>query len=255
MTHTYIYVKQSPLGLLYLGKTKLDPFKYLGSGLIWKRHIKKYNLTHNDIKTFILHETSDFDDLKKMGEYYSKLFDVVNNKNWANLRPESGDGGDTSKFIDWENLEFCRGDNHWSKTPEARQKQRDIFLTDKNPAKRDDVKEKIRTKAIGRKVSDVTKEKMSKNKIGKNNPFFNKKHNDLTKKIMKQKALGKYTLDWFVNKYGKELGGEKFEAQRLLNIKNASKPKVRTEHTCPYCNKIGKGPNMKRYHFENCKHK
>ena len=26
-------------------------------------------------------------------------------------------------------------------------------------------------------------------------------------------------------------------------------------HTCPHCNKIGKGPVMKRYHFDNCKHK
>lgn len=30
---------------------------------------------------------------------------------------------------------------------------------------------------------------------------------------------------------------------------------VRTEHTCPHCNKVGKGPNMKRYHFDKCKNK
>ena len=174
MKNTYIYVKQSPIGLFYLGKTVLDPYKYLGSGLIWKRHIKKYNLTQDDIKTFILHETNDFNDLKKIGQYYSDLFDVVNNPNWANLRPERGDGGDTSKFIDWKNLKFCRGEKHWSKRPEARQKQREIFLTDKNPAKRDDVKVKMSAKAIGRKAKDSTKEKMRKNTLGENNPFFNK---------------------------------------------------------------------------------
>jgi len=27
----------------------------------------------------------------------------------------------------------------------------------------------------------------------------------------------------------------------------------RTERTCPYCDFTGKGPNMTRYHFENCK--
>ena len=27
------------------------------------------------------------------------------------------------------------------------------------------------------------------------------------------------------------------------------------EVTCPYCNKIGKGPNMTRYHFDKCKEK
>lgn len=27
------------------------------------------------------------------------------------------------------------------------------------------------------------------------------------------------------------------------------------KHTCPYCNKMGKGPMMKRWHFDNCKFK
>lgn len=30
---------------------------------------------------------------------------------------------------------------------------------------------------------------------------------------------------------------------------------TRTEMVCPHCSKIGKGPNMKRYHFDNCKQK
>jgi hypothetical protein len=30
---------------------------------------------------------------------------------------------------------------------------------------------------------------------------------------------------------------------------------TRSELTCPHCNKVGKGPNMKRYHFDNCKHR
>ena len=27
----------------------------------------------------------------------------------------------------------------------------------------------------------------------------------------------------------------------------------RIERTCPHCGKVGKGPNMKRYHFDKCK--
>jgi hypothetical protein len=27
---------------------------------------------------------------------------------------------------------------------------------------------------------------------------------------------------------------------------------TRSERTCPHCDKIGKGPNMTRYHFDNC---
>ncbi len=30
---------------------------------------------------------------------------------------------------------------------------------------------------------------------------------------------------------------------------------TRTEKTCPHCNKTGKGPNMTRYHFDNCKNR
>jgi len=30
---------------------------------------------------------------------------------------------------------------------------------------------------------------------------------------------------------------------------------VRSEHTCPHCGKVGKGPNMKGYHFDKCKEK
>ncbi len=29
----------------------------------------------------------------------------------------------------------------------------------------------------------------------------------------------------------------------------------RTKSTCPHCGKIGQTSNMKRYHFNNCKHK
>lgn len=53
---------------------------------------------------------------------------------------------------------------------EIRKKVSEQFKGEKNPAKRPEVKEKIRLKAIGRKASKETREKMSKNsaKIWKN---------------------------------------------------------------------------------------
>ena len=101
MKLTYIYVKQAPSGLMYLGKTvkniKDNPNCYIGSGEYWKAHIKKHGYTYKDIKTWILHETTDVEDLVRCGQYYSRLWNVVESNEWANLKEEDGTGGDTSR--------------------------------------------------------------------------------------------------------------------------------------------------------------
>lgn len=40
------------------------------------------------------------------------------------------------------------------------------------------------------------------------------------------------------------------KAKKGIKLKN---PRICNEYECPHCGKIGKGPNMKRYHFNNCK--
>lgn len=90
MSIYYLYVKTHTVtGLKYLGYTKRNPFKYLGSGLRWNRHLQKHGNTHS---TKILLETDDKTEIKKWGLYYSNLWNVVNDSNWANLIPESGEG-------------------------------------------------------------------------------------------------------------------------------------------------------------------
>lgn len=102
----YLYIKESPLGLKYLGKTNKNPYKYLGSGKYWKRHIKKHNLTRDDIKTTILIETESIREIINKGIKYSNQFNIVESNDWANLRIEDGNGGDTSKFIDFDSPVF-----------------------------------------------------------------------------------------------------------------------------------------------------
>ena len=89
----YLYVKTHATGLKYLGKTVGDPYKYKGSGTHWLRHLKKYGQEHT---TEILLETDDKELLKEKALYYSNLYNVVESKEWANIVPEQGDGGDTS---------------------------------------------------------------------------------------------------------------------------------------------------------------
>jgi hypothetical protein len=93
MKLTYIYVKESPLGLLYLGKTEQDPYKYKGSGKNWKKHLKDNRISNSDVNTYILHSTEDKEDLEKIGKFYSNLFNVVESAKWANMKMESGEGG------------------------------------------------------------------------------------------------------------------------------------------------------------------
>lgn len=71
-----------------------DPYNYKGSGVYWRRFLKKYNLTAKDIKTTIIGKF-DKQQLREQGEYYSKKFNVTDNVMWANLCDEIGDGGST----------------------------------------------------------------------------------------------------------------------------------------------------------------
>lgn len=141
----YLYVKESPKGLLYLGKTVQDPYKYEGSGLRWKRHLKSNNIKSQDIKTWILHETTSDQEIKELGLYYSNLFNITKSDQWANIKDEEGTGG------------FGRGESHpWfgrKKTLEHRLK---LSITSKgNKA------------SLGKNHSEETRAKQSLSQKGK----------------------------------------------------------------------------------------
>ena len=88
----YLYVKtHNKTGLRYLGKTiSKDPHLYPGSGLYWTRHLKEHGF---DYTTEILKECQTSKELKEWGIYYSQLWNIVDSDQWANLKPEDGDGG------------------------------------------------------------------------------------------------------------------------------------------------------------------
>ena len=87
----YLYLKTHNItGLKYLGKTVDDPFTYKGSGKYWKSHIKKHGY---DVTTEILFETECPDEFRRVSLEYSDKLNIVENKDFANLVPENGDGG------------------------------------------------------------------------------------------------------------------------------------------------------------------
>jgi len=92
MTLIYLYKKTHRItGLQYLGKTiSVDPHKYRGSGRYWSNHINKHGY---EVETEILKECQTEEELKHWGLYYSKLWNIVESKDWANLTEEAGPGG------------------------------------------------------------------------------------------------------------------------------------------------------------------
>lgn len=91
MIHLYVKTHRKT-GLKYLGKTIGDPYTYKGSGTLWMRHIKKHG---NDVDTEVIFSTENKEELKQKGIYYSNLWNITESSEWANLRPEEGDGGAT----------------------------------------------------------------------------------------------------------------------------------------------------------------
>lgn len=106
----YLYIKtHNKTGLKYLGKTIRNPHKYRGSGKRWTAHIKKhgYDVTTEIVGTFATNE-----ELMSFSIPLSKKLNIVESTNWANLKLETGDGGDTSQFIDYSKLNRGKGQTY-----------------------------------------------------------------------------------------------------------------------------------------------
>lgn len=98
----YLYIKtHNKTGLKYFGKTtRKDPYSYLGSGKVWKRHLRKYG---NDVTTEILNMYDDKEKCLRDAIKFSIDNNIVESKEWANLKIETLDGGDTSNTDGWIN--------------------------------------------------------------------------------------------------------------------------------------------------------
>lgn len=156
-TKYYLYLKESPNGLKYLGKTIKDPHQYSGSGIVWRRHLKKYGFSNDDIQTTVLFETTSKEELKEMGVFFSETLDIVKSKVFANLIVEEGQGGKTLYGENHPCHSFKeRVSEYWS--VENREKQ-SLKMKINNPSKREDVKEKLKILATGRKFSDEVNKK------------------------------------------------------------------------------------------------
>jgi hypothetical protein len=75
-------------GLKYLCITKKDDYlSYKGSGVYWKRHLKKYG---RDISTELIYESDNYEDFIIVCIYTSIKLEVVSSEEFANLVNETG---------------------------------------------------------------------------------------------------------------------------------------------------------------------
>jgi len=165
---TYLYVKTHTItGLKYLGQTKkADPHKYRGSGKRWLNHLGVHG---NHYITEILKECEHTAMVQFWGQYYSDLWNIVESDEWANLKPETGDG---SKGAKWnENQRRAHANKIvWNKGKGKPKIKKGRLFGDNNVSKRPEVKEKIRQALKGKSKSPEhiakIKETLARKKAG-----------------------------------------------------------------------------------------
>lgn len=93
---TYLYIKQHRItGLKYFGKTtKPDPYKYLGSGHYWGRHIEKHGKEH--VETIWVKLFHDRQECIDFALKFSIDNNIVESTEWANQMLEDGLNGNGS---------------------------------------------------------------------------------------------------------------------------------------------------------------
>lgn len=166
----YLYIKQHTItGLKYFGKTtKVDPYKYLGSGSYWQRHIKTHGKEH--VITCQLFTFESQEECTKFALEFSKTNNIVESKEWANFRNENGLDG-----VLVGNVPFNKGKSlsekhkikignanrgkHQSK--EANEKRAEANRKRQYKPHTQETKDKMSLSAKKRKSSNETKRKIS----------------------------------------------------------------------------------------------
>lgn len=138
MKPTRLYLKiHTVTGLMYFGKTIKDPYKYLGSGKYWTKHIIKYGKEF--VETLWVSDIYiDEETIKKDALALSTEFAIGTDKvSFANLIPENGinGGGDCSQMHTPGILEKIKqntfnkyGVDHIFKLPSIREKAKNAII-------------------------------------------------------------------------------------------------------------------------------
>lgn len=186
----YLYIKTHNItGLKYFGKTtKKDPHKYTGSGKYWKRHLKKHG---NNYSTEIVGSFDNELECEQIALNFSKLYNIVESEEWANLQEENGITGAPKghaghKFTNEQLLKISDFSKQLWADPEKRKNIIDSQINSWTDQRKQQQKERL----TGVKRPEHS-EKMRGRKLNENHPFIVGYKTEEHKKKIKDALTGK----------------------------------------------------------------
>ena len=182
----YLYIKtHNNTGLKYLGKTTQDPYLYKGSGKRWLNHIRKHG---NNVTTEIVGQFATIEELREVSILLSETLNITNSNEWANLRPETGDGGDTSKFIDYSKLNRGKGQTYEQRYGQEKAHELKLLRSKAlSKTRKGKTYEEIYGEDGAKKMRELRSLQQSKINTGKS-------FSESTKDKIRQKAIGRKQL-------------------------------------------------------------
>jgi group I intron endonuclease len=234
MEYYFVYLTTNKInGKQYVGShtTRNLNDGYLGSGRPYLQNaFKKYGIENFERK--ILKECKTIKEARLLEEQYINEYNTLV-PNGYNISPTGG----TNEYGGKHSLESRR---KISESLKGKFKGRKF--TDEWRKKLSEAKKDFKPWNVGKapyEWTDEMKETKRKNSIGEKNNMY-----------------GKQIYNVWVEKYGKDKADKRFEEYKEKMSKSLKGKKHNLKlMKCPYCNIEGRGPNMTRYHFNNCKNK
>lgn len=253
----FTYKVSTESGKYYVGRhsTKNIDDGYLGSGK-WPKSIKDKSSLHREILNFY----QTFEELVQAEE--KLLIENINNPMNMNFNNKpSGFGSGNFNVCHDPEVKKKREDIRWS---EDKKLAKSKSMSENNPSMKIEVKQKRRDKAL-EQLSDGShnflnpitienKTNATKVRLKVDNPMFVEKNKILVSNREKENwKLGIHNWQNYNVVSRRKENVKKFLVENNPMRNKEVIEKLFFARECPHCGKQGKGPNMTRYHFDNCK--
>jgi len=239
----YLYKKtHNKTGLQYLGKTtSKNPYNYQGSGIRWANHIKSHGY---DVTTEIPKECQTNEEVKEWGKYYSELWDVVGSSEWANLKPEYGEGGSTSEMVK-KAIETKKKNGTLRPKKESIDKMKltreERGLNFQTPER---IAKALETKKKNGTINNITAESIAKGIETR------KLRNKM--KVNTPESIAKQKLTRIQNGTVNTNTQASIEKALATKLRNGTLDPGKYKASCVHCKKTMGTPQLIRWHGDNC---